>query len=408
MLLAAPVYATWFLLGFMLLANFATGSMRLACFIAAITERKPPPLLLGHTSTPPKQTGLPRVSIMVPVHREDLVLPALMRHIEALDYPWELLDIKFLVEVDDTITLNAIAANGIEGRADVVRVPKGKPTTKPRALNYGMRFCTGEIIGILDAEDRPERDQIRKLVAFFDAAPKSVAAVQGALDFYNTDRNFMSRCFTLEYNIWFRVLLRGMRRLNLPIPLGGTTVYFRREALEKLGGWDAHNVTEDADLGIRIARMGMTTEMLDSTTWEEANSEIVPWIKQRSRWLKGYLMTWAVHMRDPIGLFREIGFWPFVAFHIILLGGVMSYLSMPFLWALWVGKLGFTLDQILPAPDAVWQSVFWSMIIGQVIMLLVLYAPFYWDKTSHGTQSDQEDVGPPVSTRDAFASRIAA
>jgi len=271
-------------------------------------------------------------------------------------------------------------------------------------------------------------------------APPDVAAVQARLDFYNAKRNWMARIFTLEYAIWFNVLMRGMRKLEVPIPLGGTSVYFRRSAIEELGGWDAHNVTEDAELGMRIARKGLKTEMIPSVTMEEANARVIPWIKQRSRWIKGYLITWAVHMREPVALWRDLGTRSFIAFQLLFLGGITSYLSGPILLGLWfVGRI----DNGAWLPDAapyVWGAAVVSMIFGQVVMLGVavlaaspadkrhllpwiitapiywqigafaalkavaemFYKPFYWDKTSHGDQSDQTTVKPvsPMSLMD--------
>ena len=160
------------------------------------------------------------------------------------------------------------------------------------------------------------------------------------LDFYNSNTHPMARLFTLEYAVWFRLVLPGLVRLGLPIPLGGTTVFLRREALEQVGGWDAHNVTEDADLGLRLARKGYHTQLMDSTTYEEANSHVLAWIKQRSRWIKGYLMTWLVHMRDPVALWRDLGPRGFAGMQVLLLGSVLQPMLAPALWTLWFLSLG--------------------------------------------------------------------
>ena len=132
----------------------------------------------------------------------------------------------------------------------VIEVPQSEgPTTKPRALNYALDFCPGKIIGVWDAEDSPAPDQIEKVVMRFHSAPQNVACLQGILDYYNARANWLSRCFTIEYATWWRLVLPGIAKLGLVIPLGGTTLFFKRDILEKLGRWDAHNVTEDADLG---------------------------------------------------------------------------------------------------------------------------------------------------------------
>jgi len=222
----------------------------------------------------------------------------------------------------------------------VVPVPNGPIRTKPRALNHALDFCRGSLVGVYDAEDAPEPDQLQKMVAHFHARGPDVACLQGRLDYYNPRVNWLSRCFTVEYAAWFRLFLPGIAGLGLAVPLGGTTLFFRREALEKLGRWDACNVTEDADLGIRLARHGYVTELLDSTTFEEANCRARPWIKQRSRWIKGFMMTWLTHMRDPARLWRELGVRRFLGVQLLLLGSVLQALTAPFLWAFWLVPLG--------------------------------------------------------------------
>jgi cellulose synthase/poly-beta-1,6-N-acetylglucosamine synthase-like glycosyltransferase len=190
-------------------------------------------------------------------------------------------------------------------------VPLGTLQTKPRALNYALSFAKGSIIGVYDAEDAPAPDQLHVVVNRFAQRGPEVVCLQGQLDFYNSHSNWLAHCFTVEYATWFRIMLPSLERLGLAIPLGGTTLFFRRDILESLGGWDAHNVTEDADLGIRLARHGYRTEIIDTVTQEEANARAWPWVKQRSHWLKGYAITYGVHMRSPLKLWRDLGAWRF-------------------------------------------------------------------------------------------------
>ena len=421
----APQLLFWILFGWIIIANASISLMRLAALVARLLPGGHPRPLQKAVPRLSAFRDLPVISLLVPLHKEDTVLPALMTHLNGLDYPRELLDVKLLVEENDTLTQKAIRHLQFTDRVDVVLVPENTLKTKPRALNYGLNFCRGEIIGILDAEDRPEVDQLQHVIEHLHYAPPHVACVQGNLDFYNARHNWLSRCFTLEYAIWFRILLAGMRRLNLPVPLGGTTVYFRRRILERIGGWDAHNVTEDADLGMRVARMGYTCEILPSTTWEEANCRALPWIRQRSRWLKGFMMTWLTHMRRPRQLLAELGIPGFIAFQTIFLGGATAYLSIPILWALWIAFAFADPTIFLGGTETIWRVAFASMIIGQAVMLSIciaaactggkrhllpwiitlpfywplgalatlkalvemLFVPFYWDKTRHGTFS---------------------
>jgi cellulose synthase/poly-beta-1,6-N-acetylglucosamine synthase-like glycosyltransferase len=388
--------------------------LKLAAFLASLRPiQRPEPALLAR---------LPVVSVMVALYRESDIAARLVERLGRLDYPRELLDICLVVEEEDQMTRKALAGADLPGWMRVVIVPGGKVKTKPRALNHGLSQCRGSIIGVYDAEDMPDPQQIRNVVAHFAGAGPEVACLQGALDFYNPKKNWLARAFTIEYAGWFRVILPGMEKLGMPLPLGGTTLFFRRDILEKLGGWDAWNVTEDADLGMRLARRGYRTEILASTTLEEANCHGFSWVKQRSRWVKGYMMTWVTHMRAPVKLYRELGFKAFLGFQILLLGSLSQALLAPLLWALWglllglphpiqpwvgpegmhvltaifmgcevlniaIGVLGLkrsghaisplwvpTLTAYFPLQTFAAYKAFWEM----------LHKPFYWDKTIHG------------------------
>ncbi|MBD3766133.1 MAG: glycosyltransferase [Rhodobacterales bacterium] len=293
----------------------------------------------------------PVVSVLVALYRESGIAARLVRRLGRLDWPRDRLDILLVVEDDDRATRAALDRPDLPDWMRVLVVPPGTLKTKPRALNYALDFCRGSIVGIYDAEDAPEPDQIRKVVARFHARPRAVACLQGVLAFYNPRTNRLSRCFTVDYAAWFQVMLPGLDRMGLPVPLGGTTVFFRREVLEEVGAWDAHNVTEDADLGVRLARRGYRTELIDSVTFEEANCHVIPWIRQRSRWLKGYMMTWAVHMRAPVLLWRQLGPRGFLGFQALFLGTIAQLLLAPLILSCWVAGLGagHPLALVLPA-----------------------------------------------------------
>ncbi|MGR3715362.1 MAG: glycosyltransferase family 2 protein [Thermohalobaculum sp.] len=275
-------------LGPLLVLNAATTVLRLLALGAGLRRSPPEPEVAPGTVDLAARRPLPVVTLMVPLYREAGMVGEITRALAALDYPPELMDVKLLLEEGDAETRAAVAALDLPGWITPVVVPDGTPRTKPRAMNFALDFAEGEIVGILDAEDRPDPDQLRQVAEHLRAAPPEVACVQCQLSYYNATENWITRCFQIEYAIWFEVLLSGFQRLGLPIPLGGTSVYFRRSALERLGGWDAHNVTEDADLGMRLARRGMRCAVLSSVTQEEANCRVGPWIRQRSRWLKGY------------------------------------------------------------------------------------------------------------------------
>jgi len=259
--------------------------LKFACFSAYLFKK---PQLTAVAKTYQK---LERVSILVPLFKESHIVERLINRLTELDYPKELLEILLICEEEDVKTQKRILDTMLPSHIRMVVAPSGIIQTKPRAMNYALNFCKGSIIGVYDAEDAPEYDQVYKAVRHLQNADPRVVCVQARLDFFNQGTNWLARCFTIEYAILFRVILQGLQRLDLPIPLGGTSMFIRREALVKWGQWDAHNVTEDADLGIRLFRQGLRVECLDSTTYEEANYKFHAWIKQRSRWLKGFMMT---------------------------------------------------------------------------------------------------------------------
>lgn len=393
----------------------AIQTLRVIAGISAL--RKPPDT---HNSVTPHR--YPIVSILVPLYREKAIAAALLDRLGRLEYPLELLDVCLLLEDNDTLTKVALEAANIPRWMRQITVPKGTLRTKPRALNYGLKFTKGSIIGVYDAEDAPAPDQIRKIVYAFAARSEKVACLQGVLDFYNAEQNFISRQFTIEYATWFRMILPGLERLGLVLPLGGTTLFFRRHVLEALGGWDAHNVTEDADLGIRLARHGYRTELIPTVTLEEANCRSLPWVKQRSRWLKGYAMTYGTHMQNPRRLLRDLGFKKFWGVQVLFLGTLCQFALAPLMWSFWGMAIGLPhpLDPIMP-PWGAWVigTFFLGFEVANITLAAmtlvrcgkrnlirwaplgllyfplataamykalweVFFHPFYWDKTEHG------------------------
>ncbi len=255
---------------------------------------------------------LPVYSVLVPLFKETGVLPQLLGALRRFEYPKDRLDIKLILEESDVAMQRAVAAHNLEDCFEVIVVPSGTPQTKPRALNYALAFARGELVTIYDAEDLPDPWQLRLAAETFEAAPDDLACVQAELAFFNRDDCWLARQFALEYASLFRVVLPALAAEGLPLPLGGTSNHFRRTVLESLGAWDPFNVTEDADLGIRLARAGYRTGVIASRTLEEANISLTSWIKQRSRWLKGFLLTWLLHVRKPLLLWQELGpagFW---------------------------------------------------------------------------------------------------
>jgi cellulose synthase/poly-beta-1,6-N-acetylglucosamine synthase-like glycosyltransferase len=279
-------------------------------------------------------SALPVYTILVPLYREAEVLPHLVGRLSRLDYPAEATQILLLIEEDDDETVATLRDLVLAPQFEVVLVPPSTPRTKPKACNVGLERARGEFCVIYDAEDRPDLDQLRKAVLAFRLLPDRVVCMQAELQYWNPWTNWLTQCFAAEYATNFSLSLRGLDRHRLAIPLGGTSNHFRTDALRALGGWDPYNVTEDADLGMRIARRGWDVRMMQSVTEEEANSRLGNWVRQRSRWIKGYIQTWLVHTRNPWRLWRELGTRRFLAFHLTLGFSTFTTLVNPFFWAL--------------------------------------------------------------------------
>ncbi len=432
--LASPFAAFALLTGWAVMTLVVNSGLKAAAAILYMRHRSqvdtPAATAAGPLPPVPGFLRLPTVTILVPLFKERAIAGRLVKRLAALDYPRELLDICLIVEEDDALTQATLAETALPRWMRQITVPRGLVRTKPRALNFALDFARGSIVGVYDAEDAPEPGQIHKVVRRFAERGPSVACLQGVLDFYNPRQNWLARAFTIEYATWFRIVLPGLERMGFAVPLGGTTLFFRRTALEELGGWDAHNVTEDADLGIRLARHGYCTELIDTVTKEEANCRALPWIKQRSRWIKGYAMTWAVHMRTPRRLLREVGWRKFFGVQFLFLGTLSQFLLAPVLWSFWALPLGLPHPLVNAMPPAMFWvlagvfaaseiltiavgvlavsrgehrflmkwvpslHVYWPLATFAAIKGIseIVTKPFYWDKTEHGHLHRDHDI----------------
>ncbi|MBC7770518.1 MAG: glycosyltransferase [Phycisphaerales bacterium] len=266
----------------------------------------------------------PIYTILCPLYREANVVADLVSALERLDYPGHALNVMLLVEGDDVDTMAAALACSAPAHIDVVIVPAAAPRTKPKALNVGLALARGEYVVVFDAEDRPHPQQLLASLAAFERGGKSLACVQAPLEIDNAEASWIARQFAAEYAIQFREILPLLARLKLPLPLGGTSNHFRTDVLKAAGGWDAFNVTEDADLGYRLAREGYRSDVIGPPTYEEAPVTFAAWLKQRTRWIKGHMQTWLVLMRDPVRTAREMGLAGFAAMQLMLGGGLAA------------------------------------------------------------------------------------
>ncbi len=379
-----------------------------------------------------EEHDLPTYTILVPLYREANVVGNLVAALRALDYPPARLQILLLVEADDRGTHDALRRQELASPFEILVVSDGPPKTKPKACNEGLSRAVGELLVIYDAEDRPEPDQLRKAVSAFRASPdRRIACHQATLVMDNATENLLTRLFQLEYAFWYRLMLPALTRWEAPVPLGGSSNHFRTDALTQLGGWDAYNVTEDCDLGIRLARAGYRVAMLDSTTYEEAPTRVGPWLRQRSRWQKGYLQTYLVHTRSPIRFVRETGFGQFLCFSILIGATPVLSLLNPVFWAMFLwhalsgsdsveslfpgvvgvvglfnliaGNLVFIYALALAAIMSTQRNLIASAILAPIGWGLISVAawialwelvrrPHYWQKTTHGVGKRNETV----------------
>lgn len=325
-----------------------------------------------------RDEDLPVFTVLVPMFREPEVLPILAGALRKLDYPLGKLDIKIVLEEGDHETIDAAKRLGLEGIFEIVRVPPSQPQTKPKACNYALRFARGKYLVIFDAEDKPEPDQLRKVVAAFRRSPPDVACIQCRLNYFNASENWLTRMFTLDYSLWFDLMLPGLERLGIPIPLGGTSNHFKIEVLRELRAWDPFNVTEDADLGIRMTQKGYRVGLVDSTTYEEANVSHGNWVRQRSRWMKGYMQTCLVHTRRPLHLMKTVGPLGTLGFVSFLGGTVLSGLLNPIFWgvfAFWAITQTAGFDIVFP-PVLLYTSMLNLLIGNGMFIFLMMLAPF--------------------------------
>lgn len=342
---------------------------------------------------------LPIYTILCPLYKEARVLPHFLSSMEKLSWPKEKLDVILLLEEDDKETIEEVKKINLPFYVRTLIVPLSIPKTKPKACNYGLAHAKGEYLVVYDAEDMPDTSQLKKAYLGFQKADKNIICLQAKLNYYNPHQNLLTRFFTAEYSLWFDVTLPGLQSINATIPLGGTSNHFKIENLREIEGWDPFNVTEDADLGVRLFRKGYRTAIIDSTTLEEANSKIGNWLRQRSRWIKGYMQTYLVHIREVSKFAKENGKKHSLVFQLVVGGKIAFIFINPILWLATIAY--FTLYAYIgPAiesvyPTAVFYMAVTSLIFGNFLFLyyymigvarkgqwnlmkFVFLIPFYW------------------------------
>ncbi|MCP1198616.1 glycosyltransferase family 2 protein [Notoacmeibacter sp. MSK16QG-6] len=284
---------------------------------------------------------LPVYTILIALYREADMVGQLLTALGQLRWPSGKLEIRLICEADDRETIEAIHALRPPAHVEVLEVPPGTPRTKPRALNFALQTCRGEYVCLFDAEDRPHPDQLLEAWQTFKVSPPDVACLQAPLIVTNGGKHWLAQQFAFEYAALFRGILRFLAAMRSVLPLGGTSNHFRRSVLDEVGGWDPYNVTEDADLGVRMARAGYRSGVIDAPTLEDAPTNVRTWIPQRTRWLKGWMVCWVVHNRHPRRLWKELGPRNFLLSQILLSGIPGAALLLPVMLASSLYMIGY-------------------------------------------------------------------
>jgi cellulose synthase/poly-beta-1,6-N-acetylglucosamine synthase-like glycosyltransferase len=371
---------------------------------------------------------LPRYTILLPLRDEARLVPQLSAAIRALDYPPEKLDVRFIVEARSANTIVAVQRQLGDPRFELLAVPDALPRTKPKALNYALPFVIGEHVVVYDAEDIPDPGQLRLAASLFAQRP-DLDCLQAELVIDNAGENWLTALFAGEYAGQFGLVLPLLARLGLPMPLGGTSNHFRTSALRHVGGWDPFNVTEDADLGVRLARRGLRTTTFPSRTREEAPVTFDGWLRQRTRWMKGWMQTLIVHNRRPREFLAEVGWRGFLGFQIYVgsmiisaplhTAFILSFVTSQFLprgsFDVWDGLsvLIFVIGYGGPValviaglnrlgrgdllPAQLLLPGYWALHSLATVRALweLISRPFFWAKTQHGRTRFARPVEPP-------------
>ncbi len=377
--------------------------------------------------------NLPVYTIFCPLYKEWQVIPQFTRAISKLDWPKDKLDVQLLLEENDPETIKEARRMDLPSYFRILIVPHGHPKTKPKACNYGLCHAKGEYAVIFDAEDIPDLDQLKKAYLVFKKQKnEKIICAQAKLNFYNARQNILTRLFSAEYALWFDLVLTGMQSIKSPIPLGGTSNHFRTKDLRMLNGWDPFNVTEDCDLGIRITKMGYHTTIFNSNTMEEATSKVGNWMRQRSRWIKGYMQTYLVHMRHPHEFLTDFKNPHIITFQLVVGGKVLSMFINPLMWLITIlyFSMRATIGPLIKPlfPDVILYIAVFSLVFGNFLYVYyymigcakreqwdlikyvflvpvywlmmsvaawkalwqLIFKPHYWEKTVHGFHLGKE------------------
>lgn len=378
-------------------------------------------------------SDLPTFSIIIPLKNEDEVIEATFASIEHLDYPKNLLDITVVVEETDISTLQAVQKAGrFLSKFKLLKIPELPPFTKARALLHAIKHAKGQYITVYDAESRPEPQQLRKAAASFLIHNGDNLCLQAKIEIQNKNANWITRNFAAEYYEWYSGHLKYLSDNKLPFGLGGNSFFVSRQFLLAAGAWDPCNVTEDADLAVRLGAMGGRFKILESVTKETCPESPDEWINQRTRWNKGLMKTQLVHYcnfsdKSNLGFKGGINFWgpmfsmsllPFfnLFIPIFILFGKLPFLFpillMTILWLFLIVSLGITtmmnqqtyrrmglqLDSFSVFKDVVMYLLI-HMVAGFKGYLEYFFKPLHWHKTKHLESDNSNSASTTLASK---------
>ena len=286
-------------------------------FVIALMSKRA--CFIDGPGTPRSDEALPIYSILIPVYHEANMMAHIARSLAAIDYPHDRLDVLILIEADDSETREAAERISWPAFVRLLTVLAEGPKTKPRACNFGLAHARGTLVVIYDAEDQPHPRQLRDAARRFHNALPDLACLQAPLIIDNHKNKWLAAMFALEYRLLFTRFLPVLANCGCIIPLGGTSNHFRVDVLRKTGAWDSHNLTEDADLGMRMAYFGYRSEMITPPTFENAPHGLKIFLRQRIRWQSGHIQTISVHLRQPLRAMRSAGVFNYTFFILVLL-----------------------------------------------------------------------------------------
>ena len=242
------------------------------------------------SASPSKENckNFPKFSIIVPAKNEEPVIARCMESILKQEYPKDKIEI-LVIEGGSEDNTRALCEEYSKRHPATIKLLSQRTSNgKPSALNEALKYATGEIVAIFDADNVLERDVLKK--AAIDFQDDSTVALQGRTSSINEDENYLTKIVAKEEKAWFGALIQGRHNLNLFVPLTGSCQFVRRKTLLKHEGWREDSLAEDIDLALKLAEEDHKIQYdNDVRSWQETPSSLKSLVTQRTRWYMGYM-----------------------------------------------------------------------------------------------------------------------